>query len=97
MLLYVGQLRAVECFDSVGTPGCRALNVLNHRLDERSVALGLDLFIYLPVHLNLRGGRKVVFRYIPGAKGCVFSFSIYCQTLFRVLSAGVLCTLRVAG
>ena len=25
------------------------------------------------------------------------SFSIYCQTLFRVLSAGVLCTLRVAG
>ena len=28
------------------------------------------LSIYLPVHLNLRGGRKVVFRYIPGAKGC---------------------------
>ena len=26
-----------------------------------------------------------------------FSFSIYCQTLFRVLSAGVLCTLRVEG
>ena len=26
-----------------------------------------------------------------------FSFSIYCQTLFRVLWAGVLCTLRVAG
>ena len=25
------------------------------------------------------------------------SFSIYCQTLFRVLSAGVLCTLWVAG
>ena len=25
--------------------------------------------IYLPVHLNLRGGRKVLFRYIPGAKG----------------------------
>ena len=25
------------------------------------------------------------------------SFSIYCQTLFRILSAGVLCTLRVAG
>ena len=25
------------------------------------------------------------------------SFSIYCQTLFRVLSAGVLCTLRVTG
>ena len=25
------------------------------------------------------------------------SFFIYCQTLFRVLSAGVLCTLRVAG
>ena len=24
------------------------------------------------------------------------SFSIYCQTLFRVLSAGVLCTLRVS-
>ena len=26
-----------------------------------------------------------------------FTFSIYCQTLFQVLSAGVLCTLRVAG
>ena len=26
-----------------------------------------------------------------------FSFSFYCQTLFQVLSAGVLCTLRVAG
>ena len=25
------------------------------------------------------------------------SFSIYCQTLLRVLSAGVLCTLRVEG
>ena len=25
------------------------------------------------------------------------SFSIYCQTLFRVFSAGVLCTLRLAG
>ena len=25
------------------------------------------------------------------------SFSIYCQTLFRVLSAGVLCTLQIAG
>ena len=25
------------------------------------------------------------------------SFSIYCQTLFRELSAGVLCTLKVAG
>ena len=25
--------------------------------------------IYLPLHLKLRGGRKVVFRYIPGAKG----------------------------
>ena len=27
----------------------------------------------------------------------LLSFSIYCQTLFWVLSAGVLCTLRVAG
>ena len=26
-----------------GAPGCRALHLLNHRLDERSVALGLDL------------------------------------------------------
>ena len=25
------------------------------------------------------------------------SFSIYCQTLLQVLSAGVLCTLQVAG
>ena len=25
--------------------------------------------IYLPLHLNLRGGRKVVFRYIPEAGG----------------------------
>ena len=31
---------------------------------------GSHLSIYLPVHLNLRGGRKVVFRYIPGAIGC---------------------------
>ena len=30
----------------------------------------LILSNYLPVHLNLREGRKVVFRYIPGAKGC---------------------------
>ena len=31
------------------------------------------------------------------AKCSFLSFSIYCQTLFRVLSAGVLCTLWVAG
>ena len=30
------------------------------------------------------------------ANGSFLSFSIYCQTLFQVLSAGVLCTLWVA-
>ena len=36
--------------------------------------------------------------YLSLVTGRIFlSFSIYCQTLFRVLSAGVLCTLRVAG
>ena len=33
----------------------------------------------------------------PGRSFLSLSFSIYCQTLLRVLSAGVLCTLRVAG
>ena len=49
--------------------------------------------LYETLHLEMAAHFQKVTETGPSLKQVL----LYCQTLFRVLSAGVLCTLRVAG
>ena len=54
-------------------------------------------FLLLTHCREISGAQGGLIAMNPGTLVFFLSFSIYCQTLFRVLSAGVLCTLWIAG